>query len=68
MFKRILTACLVVCSACSGCDEDTPNTPPKQEDMSPPPVITTHPAPTKTVVGAGTLKSKTYKTTVVVGQ
>ena len=66
MLKRLLIASLLVCAACSGCEDEVPNTPPKQEDMTP--KVVNRPVPTKTVVGAGTLQSKTYKTTVVVVQ
>lgn len=65
MLRRMLVCCLFVCAACSGCDEDIPNTPPKQNDTR---RVISQPAPTKTVVGAGTLKSKTYTTTLVVGR
>ena len=65
MLRHMLVCCLFLCAACSGCDEVIPNLPPKQDDMS---VVITQPAPTKTVVGAGTLKSQTYTTTVIVGR
>ena len=54
---------VMACTACTGCEDDIPN----QPNTNPPKEVS-HPAPTKTVVGAGTLKSKSYKTTVIIGR